>query len=335
MKAPRVLRLPLLLLSLSLLLVGSRAARAADADASPVEKAKRLLREAKDDYSAGRYEQSRVKLDEACNLVHTPNCVHNLAMAELRAGRPLDAYKHFREAFAVPTATWMQSDEAVSDARKMMAEAYAAVGHVQIRAPEGALVSVDGTPVDRTAGPVDVAPGSHVVEARLGPQIGRVQVEARPGAVDTVTLGLEAQSTAAPGVTGPTAGGAPVHDGSAASSTAEPAPATAGTLPQDRTEAAGGPRPWWTTRRWIGVAAVGVGAVSFVLDGVFYGQAKSAPDAPTHNTYAALTIATVGVGAIGVAGGALLVLWPDGAPRTSVVPVVSPAYGGLLLRRAF
>jgi hypothetical protein len=320
-----------LILSLSLLLAGSRAALAADADASPVEKAKRLLREAKDDYSAGRYEQSRAKLDEACNLAHTPNCVHNLAMAELRAGHPLEAYKHFREAFSVPTATWMQNDEAVSDARKMMAEAYAAVGHVQIRAPEGALVSVDGTPVDRTAGPVDVAPGSHVVEARLGAQIGRVQVDARAGAVDTVTLGLESPSGAA--ATPPPAAAPPAqHDAAGPPSSG---PTAGGALPDNPADAAGSSRPFWTTRRWVGVAAAGVGVVSFVLDGVFYGQAKSTTDAPTHNTYAALTIATVGVGALGVAGGALLVLWPDAAPKTSVVPVVSPAYGGLLLTREF
>ena len=334
MRFPRVLRSPCLLLSLPLLLVGSRAALAADADASPVEKAKRLLREAKDDYSAGRYEQSRAKLDEACNLAHTPNCVHNLAMAELRAGHPLEAYKHFREAFSVPTATWMQSDEAVSDARKMMAEAYAAVGHVQIRAPDGALVSVDGLPVDRTAGPVDVAPGSHVVEARLGAQIGRVQVEARAGAVDTVTLGLESPSTAGASATsGAGTAAAPTAQRDAAE--ASSGPATGAALPGDRAEGAGSSRPFWTTRRWIGVAALGVGAVSFALDGVFYGQAKSTTDAPTHNTYAALTIATVGVGALGMAGGALLVLWPDAAPKTSVVPVVSPAYGGLLLTREF
>jgi hypothetical protein len=331
MRGPELLRLPCLLLSLPLLLAGSRAALAADADASPVEKAKRLLREAKDDYTAGRYEQSRVKLDEACNLAHTPNCVHNLAMAELKAGHPLEAYKHFREAFSVPTATWMQSDEAVSDARKMMAEAYAAVGHVQIRAPDGAVVSVDGNPVDRTAGPVDVAPGSHLVEARLGAQIGRVQVDARAGAVDTVTLGLESSPAAA----GAGASGTlvPGHEGPPSSSGTPQAPGAP--LPDDRAEAAGGARPFWTTRRWIGVAAIGVGAVSFALDGVFYGQAKSEHDPSTHNTYAALTIATVGVGAIGLAGGALLVLWPDAAPKTAVVPVVSPAYGGLLLTREF
>jgi hypothetical protein len=334
MRFPRVLRSPCLLLALPLLFAGSRVALAADADASPVEKAKRLLREAKDDYSAGRYEQSRAKLDEACNLAHTPNCVHNLAMAELRAGHPLEAYKHFREAFSVPTATWMQSDEAVSDARKMMAEAYAAVGHVQIRAPDGALVSVDGLPVDRTAGPVDLAPGSHVVEAKLGAQMGRVQVEARAGAVDTVTLGLESPSATGAAITSGagTPAAAPAQRDSAGGPSS--GPATGASVSDDRAEA-GSSRPFWTTRRWIGVAAVGVGAVSFALDGVFYAQAKSASDAPTHNTYAALTIATVAVGSLGVAGGALLVLWPDAAPKTSVVPVVSPAYGGLLLTREF
>jgi hypothetical protein len=158
-----------------------------------------------------------------------------------------------------------------------------------------------------------------------------VQVEARPGAVDTVTLGLESQAGAA----GTAGGGAPVHEGPSPSTAQTPAQPTTAALPDDRTEAAAGARPWWTTRRWIGVAAVGVGVVSFVLDGIFYGQAKNAPDAPTHNTYAALTIATVGVGALGVAGGALLVLWPDAAPKTSLVPVVSPAFGGLLLRREF
>jgi hypothetical protein len=315
-------------LPICVIATSSHTALAADPDPSAVEQATRLLHDAKVDYTAGRYEQSRAKLGEACALAHTPNCVHNLAMAELKTGHPLEAYKHFREAFVTPAAGWMQSEDAVADARKMMAEAYAAIGHVTIRAPQGASITLDGQPIETSKDPIDVQPGAHLVEARLGTQVGRVQLDARAGGVDTVTLHLEdpaaTPGTAAPSPSAPGAG-APGAPAASAGATA---------LPED-TPASGGSRPWLTTRRWIGIGVLAVGAAGFVLNDVFYQQAQNATDHATHNTYATYTLAALGVGILGVAGGAALVLWPDAPPKTAVVPALSPGFGGLLLRQEF
>jgi hypothetical protein len=293
----------------------AQAAGASEADPKTVEQATRLLRDAKADYSAGRYEQSRAKLDEACSLVHTANCVHNLAMAELKTGRHLDAYRHFREAFSEPSATWLRSEEIVSETRKMMDEAYAALGHIAIRAPDGANVAIDGQAMGTSREPVDVQPGSHLVEVRLGAQIGRERVDAKAGSVETVTLRLESPPAPFPVVT-------------------EPAPAAGSPRPEDRamaTEHAS----WWTTRRTVGAAVVGAGAASLVLNLVFASQALNASNPSTHNHYARLTYITLGAGILGVAGGALLILWPESGPKTAVAPVLSTSSAGLLFRREF
>jgi hypothetical protein len=304
-----------LLVSLLAACALARSAGASEADPQTVDQATRLLRDAKADYTAGRYEQSRVKLDEACSMVHSANCVHNLAMAELKTGRHLDAYRHFREAFSEPSATWLKSEEVVSETRKMMDEAYAAVGHISIRVPDGASVAVDGQAVGASSEPVDVQPGSHIVESRLGAQLGRQRVDARAGTLETVTLRLESP---------------PVPS----SLVAEPTPAAGAPRLDDRAMATEHVS-WWTARRTIGVAAVGVGAAALVLNLVFASQALSAPDPATHNRYATLTYVTLGAGILGVAGGALMVLWPESGRRTAVAPLLSTTSAGLLFRREF
>jgi hypothetical protein len=329
----RALRtIPLSLLCGSLLATWTQAARAADPDPSAVEQATRLLHDAKVDYTAGRFEPSRAKLAEACALAHTPNCVHNLAMAELKTGHPLEAYKHFRESMATPSAGWMQSADAVTDARKMMADAYAAIGHVTIRVPDGASVTLDGAPVEASQDPVDVSPGAHLVEARLGARVGRVQLDARAGGADTVTLRLDEPSAGtAAGPPGSPAAGSPA----AGSPGGAEAASSAASAPPDDGTATGGTRRWLTTRRWIGIGVLAVGAAGFVLNPVFYQQAKNAPDPSTHNTYATWTLAALGLGVLGVAGGAALLLWPDAPAKTAIVPAASPGLTGLLLLREF
>jgi hypothetical protein len=231
-------------------------ASASDPDPKTFEQAKRLLLEAAADYGGGRYEESRTKLERACSMVHSANCVHNLAAAEFKTGRPLEAYRHFREAYSNPSATWLKDEAVVSETHKMMSEAYAAIGHIVIQAPEGASVTVDGQPVNASKDPVDVQPGSHFVEGRLGAQLGREQVDAKPGTVETVTLRLEPLPASAPLVASP-AIAAPIE------------------RPEDRAPTASADRQPDTARWVTSGALLGLGAAGLVLGGVFYANASS------------------------------------------------------------
>ena len=112
------------------------------------------MREGKADFSAGRYETARALYERACALMHTPRCLRSLATAELRAGRALDAYGHFRELFADPNLDAALDADAQADARAAMKEAYAATGHVMVHAPEGVVVTLDGQSVVALQGEV-------------------------------------------------------------------------------------------------------------------------------------------------------------------------------------
>jgi hypothetical protein len=238
----------------------------------------------------------------------------NLAIAEQKVGRFVAAIKHFGVYKSAPDATTPHLS--VVDA--LIAQARGAVGQVVVQAPDGATVVLDGMPLDVGASrdPVVVPPGRHIVEARLGDQVGHAEVSVTAGSIETVTVPLETPAASAPVVVPPLA-------------------ASAGAVPtRDRAMSADQPS-WWTTRRAVGVAVASVGAASFGLNLVFAALAHRASDPRTHNTYATLTYVTFGGGSLGVAVGAALVLWPDSRPRTAVAPLLSPECTGLLVQREF
>jgi hypothetical protein len=132
-------------------------------------------------------------------------------------------------------------------------DAYAATGHIALKTSDGARVAIDGSPLEGAApfdAPVDVAPGRRQVEARLGMQVSRAEVEALPGRVVEVAVPVAPDTEPTPAL-------------------AEVA--TVAVAPPASEERETRPPTWWTPPHAVGVglagaaiAAVGLG-LSFDL----------------------------------------------------------------------
>ena len=130
-----------------------------DAD---TKEAKTLFEDGVKLYKAGSYEEARVKFKAAYGLKRRPSIVLNLGHAELQTKRPLDAAGHFREVIAMADAKQDDKDDAkigLADARKQL-------GVIDVEAPAGSTVSLDGTVVASVEGGVDVMPGAHTVSVK-------------------------------------------------------------------------------------------------------------------------------------------------------------------------
>lgn len=117
-------------------------------------------------YDKGQYEASRAAFVQAYALRRHPAVLLNLAQSSLRSGRPLEASKYFQQYLRESsTATPAQR----ADAEKGIAEARTKLGRLEISAPTGAEIAVDGVVVGSAplSEPVDVEPGTRTVRARL------------------------------------------------------------------------------------------------------------------------------------------------------------------------
>ena len=289
----------------------------------------RLMHEAKVQADAGQFEVARQRYGQACALMATPRCLRSLAWTDLEAGHPVEALQHFRAEFADPQATTDLTPEKIKDDRDMMHDAYGKSGHLDIRAPEGATVAIDGRPL---AAPlpadhvVDVVAGPHVVEARLAEQLAHLDVTATKGDVVVADLHLEPPT---PTFTPPPPQAQPISP---------PADVTADL----------GVSAWWTTTRTAGALTAAGGAVSLTVSGLLASQSRHAhdtvqqdrpcngacpalpDDADTENRARTLSWFFFGVGAAAVATGAVLFLWPTSSHR-SITPLATSNGAGLQL----
>ncbi len=135
-------------------------AQGMDAD---TREAKSLFEEGLKLYKTGKPEEARVKFKAAYGLKKRPSIVLNLAHTELDTKRPLEAAAHFREALALPGLDKDDQDNArggLADARKQL-------GVVNVDAPAGSSVTIDG---EVRQGPyadgIDVLPGAHTVQIK-------------------------------------------------------------------------------------------------------------------------------------------------------------------------
>jgi hypothetical protein len=175
--------------------------------------AKKRMTEAKALYGKGDFEQARLKYVEACSIARTDNCVRSLAVAELAAGRPAEAYVHFQEVQRGAGAARLDP-RAAKELNELVQEAYAKCGHVEVSAPGGTLLAIDdqaaaGVPGDVIA----VAPGTHTFEATRGDRHRRVVQDAPVGKVVRVVFtedDLSAPVAVVPPVGDVTTGAPPV-----------------------------------------------------------------------------------------------------------------------------
>jgi hypothetical protein len=280
---------------------------------------------------------------QATALMRKPAIVWNLALTEEKTNHPVDALAHFKEYLRqLPAA-----DPDRPRAQKHIDGLNAATGHIEVAAPTGAAITVDKTQslgATPLADPIDVAPGHHDVEAKLGAVVKTVAVEALAGQTMQADFrGMEAAAAGTPGATAPQAEGGGATPG-------EPPPPV-----PEQPSAYVSP-----TTRLVTVIALGGAAVIASGAGLAFGlesnSKASAASALRQQNPSCVGVTTGGCAQLAsdtsaqqsdhtistvlwVAGGALAAgavgaffLWPRaaaGGGAVSVVPAVGPGSAGL------
>jgi hypothetical protein len=250
--------------ALALALVGSTARPARAASDVEMEEAKALLRDGERAFKAGEYEKARVKFNAAYGVIPSVDILWNIATSEFKAGRAVESLKHFRQYIHDPKARPERKAEAEND---YVPAALKQAGHVDVVAPDGAVITVDGGASIGTApmiDGIDLAPGAHKIAAHLGDKTDVQDVSAAPGQAITVKfLG----SGSVPG-TAPVVG------------VAEPA-VPAGGIGGSHVEPPAEPDrgSHWGTGKIVTVAGLGVGAlVSGGVSMLMFADASSKDD---------------------------------------------------------
>jgi hypothetical protein len=334
---------------------------ALDASAQPDlarRDAEARFREGLSRVQANDFEGARLAFVQAYSVLKSTDVLWNLALSEMKSQHSLEAVGHFKE--YVKDARTSEPERV--KARKYIEELHARVGRVSVDAPAGATIVVDGVVLPTLAPlsePVDVAPGEHFVEARLGDRSRLLRVQATGGGVaalqfrgeDLVAGGGAAASGASP-MSAATPGGPDTPPNGVDPSKgppAEPEPAS------DKTR-------WIVSGAVVGVGvAAGVTAIVFAVsssssrseaDGYLpHGASNACVGSAAPKECSQLDAArraeirdgnwAVGLGvtsAVLIAGGvATFLLWP-GKPATvtataralRVTPLVGPTNGAML-----
>jgi hypothetical protein len=110
------------------------------------------------------FNHARMKFAEAYSKYPSPNSLLNLARAEQLMGECVDAVLHYRAYIALPENPRISSFDRGSATIKLN-ECLAKIGRVQVAAPRGAHVTVDGLARVWTPGePLDVPAGMHRID---------------------------------------------------------------------------------------------------------------------------------------------------------------------------
>jgi hypothetical protein len=321
---------------------GPSLARADDVTA-PSDAGAALGREGAEALAKGDYDAARLAFAQAYAVDPQPATLLRLAVAETKGGHPLDAIAHVRRWLQASPAQAAPGDREAAEA--LLAEDAAKVGHVRVEAPAGAQISMDaGAPVGIAplSAPLDVAPGRHVLAARLGSASASTVIAPGPGETVVWQIQFERVAPAQAPPPSPAVG-------------AMPRPALA-VIPPARP-----PRKPRVTIRWGVSASLFVGGLASLAIGGGFLVASSdenskwavldqvtgyCPQPPSTSQCAQLKTAAdlraenqnVAVG-FGVAGGALIVagvttfiFWPaprGDAPRVDLAPLLAPGVAGL------
>jgi hypothetical protein len=169
---------------------------------------------------AGDLEGARVSFLQAYAVLHRPRILMNLALCEEKTGHSTEALTHFKQV----TRDALATDADREDAQTHAAGLAGLVGHVEVKAPAGVVLMVDGgSPAGTTplTEPLDVTPGHHVIEAKLAQGTQAVVVDVTAGQVAHIRFGQEEPRPAA------AARATAAATGSATATAAAPGSATA------------------------------------------------------------------------------------------------------------
>jgi len=244
-------------------------ARAQDKDAV-TEMARRRFQEGVKFFDQKKYEEARAAFLQAYALKHHPAVLLNLAQSEIRSGHPLEAARHFT-AYLKDSPNASAAERA--EAEKGLAAARTKLGRVHVVVPTGAEVMVDGESVGQApfSEPIDVLPGTHTVEGKLGTRTASSQVSVQVGKSASVTLNLEGGSAAPPPPVAPPAGAPTVPATPPAETQEKPSEGpkesapSAGETVQVSTE---GREPFFV---WLGHNGVGIAGVAATVIGAGVG----------------------------------------------------------------
>ncbi len=286
-------------------------------------------------YDKHDFERARLLFLQSEALVSRGSTLRNLGLAEMQLGKTVDALHHLRAALRLPDLDQTRRTVTQNDAR----DAYAATGHVVIDTVEGAQLTIDGQAVDGKAPflePIDVMPGSHVLEASLDERKSQTTVDAKAGVLVSAALPMEPAPSAA----------------------VSPAPAPV--VDQAQVPEAHG---FWNARRGAGLGIAVAGAASVAAGVFFYSQAVDAESranaarvglAPwsctgalqpqacvtandawsSQSTDAVLNYAFLGVGGAAIAIGGAMFLWPS-SHSVVITPAVTSGGAGLHVGGSF
>jgi hypothetical protein len=167
------------------------------ADDPAVRDAQARFDEGLDRVKTGDYEAARISFAQAYAVLKRPAILWNLALAEEKTGRWVDALSHFRRVVRDANASSSDRDDAERHAKGLASK----TGHIDVQAPPGATLRIDGDAVEGVAPfaePLDVMPGHHQVDARSADTSQSWPVDVPAGQVTHLTF--DAAATAPPGV---------------------------------------------------------------------------------------------------------------------------------------
>jgi hypothetical protein len=198
------------------------------------------------------YDAARLSFAQAYAVLHRPLILWNLALAEEKCNRPLEALPHFRQ-----VARDAPSDADRANAQKHVDELLGQLARIDVQAPPGTVLALDGADGAGTAplgDPLDVMPGHHVIAAKMSAGVTKSSdVDAIAGQVAHVSFVADAPPAAAIV--------APMPSPTSSPAAASPAPAATETqaLVVPGSEA---PKPFWTPRTVTATVFAGMTVVA-------------------------------------------------------------------------
>jgi hypothetical protein len=212
---------------------------------------------------AGDFEAARLSFAQAYAVLRKPDILWNLALSEEKSGHPLEALAHFKD-----LAKQTPADADRAKAQKHVDALMEQTGHIEVQAPAGTPLVLDGSQSAGTTPlpePIDVAPGRHSVDGKLGDGTKSLSVDVAAGQVAHVSfMVIEPPAPAAPPVaqaTSPEPGGSP-----AATPTPEPS--------RDATSAPKPPSRAPSTARLVTTLSLGGAAAVALGLGIYLGLAS-------------------------------------------------------------
>jgi hypothetical protein len=288
---------------------------------------------------AGDFEAARVSFTQAYAVLHKPDILWNLALAEQKSGHLVEAIGHFKQVKA-----GAKSDRDRASADRHVIELMAQTAHIDVAAPSGAQVSLDGVAAGLAPLPeaLDVAAGRHHIEVGLAQGATKsADADAVVGQVVHVSfLQAEAVVTPAPGAA-PAPAPAPAPAAAPAPDAAPPAPSSHSTF--------------WDARGITVVSIGGLGVVSASL-GLAFGivsnndsstagtlrqqnpaclgssspgcQQLASTTQSQHSAYVTSEGFWIGAGVLAVGAVATWFLWPKSSSSGAAIQVVPTAAPG-------